>query len=168
MTLFVKKYQSKNRKNNSFGKTYARTTMIGTIGIEEMADLLSEMCTVTRHDIVAVLSALGPTMSRQLQQSKRVQLPYLGTFKLGVTTKGEENEEDFDVKHNVKNVHVNFHPETTTNAQGKWVNSLTRGVIVGELPKNLKEVTANSGNSGTGGNSGDNQTSPDQPDVERP
>ena len=164
MTLFVKKYQSKNRKNNSFGKTYARTTMIGTIGIEEMADLLSEMCTVTRHDIIAVLSALGPTMSRQLQQSKRVELPYLGTFKLGVTTKGEENEDDFDVRFNVKGVHVNFHPETTTNAQGKWENHLTRGVTVGELPKNLKEVVANGSNSGSNSGQGSN----DDPDIERP
>jgi len=167
MTLFVKKYQSKNRKNNSYGKTYARAMMIGTIGIEEMADLLSEMCTVTRHDIIAVLSALGPTMSRQLQQSKRVELPYLGTFKLGVTTKGEENEDDFDVRFNVKGVHVNFHPETTTNAQGKWENHLTRGVTVGELPKNLKEVVANGSNSGSNsGNSG--QGSNDDPDIERP
>ena len=125
MTVFAKKYQNKNKKSRAYGKTYARAVMVGTVGIEELAEAMSESCTVTRSDIVAVLSALGPAMRRMLQKSLRVQLPYLGTFKLGLTTIGEEDAEDFDMQHNVKGVHVLFHPETKVNTRGQWENDLT-------------------------------------------
>jgi predicted histone-like DNA-binding protein len=165
MTVFVKKYQNTNRKSKAFGKTYARTVMIGTVGINELSAEISETCTVTRHDIIAVLSALGPAMSRMLQSSVRVKLPYLGTFKLGVNTEGEENEEDFNVMHNVKGIHVLFHPETQVNAQGNWENELTRGSKIAELPKDYKVKPA-SGDTGDdeGGNAGGDNT-PSQEDA---
>jgi len=141
MSLFIKKYVNNNPKQEkAYQKTYARTVMIDTVGIEQLAEEMSETCTVTRHDIVAVLSALGPSMARVLQQSMKVQLPYLGTFKLGVKTIGETDADNFDVKKNIKGVHVVFHPETRVNAKGLWENGLTRGVRVAELPKNLRDV----------------------------
>ena len=170
MTVFAKKYQNKNKKSRAYGKTYARAVMVGTVGIEELAEAMSESCTVTRSDIVAVLSALGPAMRRMLQKSLRVQLPYLGTFKLGLTTIGEEDAEDFDMQHNVKGVHVLFHPETKVNTRGQWENDLTRGTVVGELPKNLQNVAAaasdgddEGGEGGNGGNSGQEEAGEDRP-----
>jgi len=159
MSLFIKKYQNKNQQSKAYLKTYGRAVMIDTVGVDKLADVISENCTVTRHDIVAVLSALGPAMANVLQQSMRVQLPYLGTFKLGVSTIGEQNADDFDVRKNVKGVHVIFHPETKTNAQGKWENHLTRGAKVAELPKNLREVIE----AGTGDGDDEGEAGEDRP-----
>ena len=125
--------------------------MVDTIDINKMAEMISEACTVTRHDILAVLSAFGPVMSRSLQQSMKVYLKDLGTFKLGVRTIGEQDADDFDARKNVKSVHVLFHPETVVNANGKWENQLTRGTRVAELPKNLREVADNDDSSDTPG-----------------
>ena len=140
MALCIKKYQSTNTHSKAYGRTYGRAVMIGTAGIEEVAAQIQESCTLTRHDIVAVLSALGPVMSRIMQNSKRVQLPFLGTFKLGVYTIGEEKAEDFSTHKNIKGVHVLFHPETRVNTQGLWENELTHGTQVMELPKNMRPV----------------------------
>ena len=169
MTVFAKKYQNKNKKSRAYGKTYARAVMVGTVGIEELAEAMSESCTVTRSDIVAVLSALGPAMRRMLQKSLRVQLPYLGTFKLGLTTIGEEDAEDFDMQHNVKGVHVLFHPETKVNTRGQWENDLTRGTVVGELPKNFQAAqAANSGSEGGEEGGGNNNSGQEEAGEDRP
>ena len=169
MTVFAKKYQNKNKKSRAYGKTYARAVMVGTVGIEELAEAMSESCTVTRSDIVAVLSALGPAMRRMLQKSLRVQLPYLGTFKLGLTTIGEEEAEDFDMQHNVKGVHVLFHPETKVNTRGQWENDLTRGTVVGELPKNFQAAqAANSGSEGGEEGGGNNNSGQEEAGEDRP
>ncbi len=165
MSLFIKKYQNQNKQSKAYGKTYGRAVMIDTVDVDKLAEMISEACTVTKHDILAVLSALGPAMSRSLQQSMRVYLNGLGTFKLGVTTIGEQDADDFDVRKNVKGVHVLFHPETTTNAQGKWENKLTRGAKVAELPKNLRELIENDN---IGGDSGDDNSGDDTPGEDRP
>ncbi len=159
MTLFIKKYQSTNKHSKTFGRTYGRAAMIGTAGIDEISTQIQESCTLTRHDIIAVLSALGPVMSRIMQNSQRVSLPFIGTFKLGVSTIGEEKAEDFDTKTNIKGVHVLFHPETRVNTKGLWEDALTHGTKVAELPKNLKEIV----NPDEGGSGSDEDSEEDRP-----
>ena len=168
MKLFIKKYQNNNEKSNAFGKTYGRTVMLGTTELEELATEIQESCTATRADILAVLSALGPAIKRKLQSSMRVMIPYLGTFKLGVKTKGEVLEEDFDVRKNVLGVHVVFQPETKVE-NGHRVKELTRGVRLAELPKNLMALADSEDedeNTGNTGNTGDNNGGGDDTPVE--
>ena len=163
MSLLIKKYKNNNQMSKAYGKTFGRATMIGTTSTEQLATMISETCTVTRHDIIAVLSALGPVMSRQMQNSFRVKLDYLGTFKLGVNSTGELDEEDYDVKKNVRGVHVIFHPETTVNVKGRWENALTRGVKVAELPKNLLNLAEINSDDEPGGGGGQSDEGEDRP-----
>ncbi|MBR4897800.1 MAG: DNA-binding protein, partial [Prevotella sp.] len=87
-------------------------------------------CTVKRADVLAVLSELGPTMKDLLQESRRVVLPYLGAFKLGIKTKGESDPDKFSVIGNIKNAHVIFQPEFETEIVGgsrRRVYAMTAG-----------------------------------------
>ena len=171
--LFIKKYVNNNDKSSAFGKTYGRAVMLGTCDIEELASEIQASCTATRADILAVLSALGQAISNKLQSSQRVRIPYLGTFKLGVTTKGEVNAADFSVQKNVLAVRVLFKPETKIE-NGHRVSEMTRGARVAELPKNISGIatddtdTSTDGtNTGTGG-TGTGGTSQDDPIENRP
>ena len=144
MALYIKKYQSKRRNSTSYGKWYGRPVMLGTATIDELATEIEEKCTVTHSDILAVLAALGVSIKHKLQESKRVRIDFLGTFKLGVNSSGVIKESDYDVKSNIKDVHVVFQPETTVE-NGHRVKELTRGARVAELAKMLKPATATNG-----------------------
>jgi predicted histone-like DNA-binding protein len=103
-------------------------------------------CTVKAADIKAVLTELAETMRIQLQESKRVVLDGIGSFKLGMSCIGADKAENFNVANNVKEVYVNYTPESTKErigidpatgkAKSTFVKDFTRGVIVQEAPKN--------------------------------
>ena len=160
MKLMYRKYQDNSSNEAKNGKWYARTVINETVEIEQLATKMQDNCTVKRADILAVLSELGPTMRDLLQDSKRVRIPYLGAFKLGISTIGAESEEKFTAK-NVKNVHVVFQPATHTLADGSRVKDFVAECRVMEVPKSSTATTAadsttgGSGTSGTGGNSDD-------------
>ena len=133
--LFYRKYQNNNPQNSGYGKWYGRVVITETVDIEYLATKMQDNCTVKRADILAVLSELGPTMSDLLKDSKRVRIPYLGCFKLGIKTTGEEDPEKFNARTNVDNVHVIFQPETKATEAGKMVKVLVEGVSMSEKKK---------------------------------
>lgn len=142
------KYQNKNKKMvNAYQKWYGRVVTGETVGIEEMAEKMQDNCTLKRADILAVLSELGPTMRDLLQDSKRVVLPYLGSFKLGISTVGAESENEFTVK-NIKAVRVLFQPTTRVTATGRRAKDLTDDCRLEEY-KNIEQSEGTSGNSGS-------------------
>lgn len=179
-TLFYRKYQNNNKKSKAYGKYYGRTVATQTVGIEDLANQMQDNCTVKRADILAVLSELGPTMKQYMQDSKRVRIPYLGCFKLGISTTGDSDPDKFSMRSNLKNVHVIFQPETRTlDATGHRVAALTEGCNLVELSDyqsatNHQGDAADSTSDGTddGENNGDNtgddnseggQTAPERP-----
>ena len=162
--LFIKKYINNNDQSEAYGKTYGRVCYIGTTAIDDLCQKIEEKCTVHTADIHAVLVALKNVVKEELHESKRVQLPGLGTFKLGVSTKGEEKPEDFNMTDNILSVRVLFQPETTVE-NGHRVKWLTQGARCRELPKYEGLEPSDGGTSGgssggssgggNGGNSGD-------------
>lgn len=132
--LFYRKYKNNNSQSKGFGKWYGRAVITETVDIESIATKMQDNCTVKRADILAVLSELGPVITDMVKDSKRVRIPYLGCFKLGITTTGEEDPEKFSVRNNVVNVHVIFQPETKAGEIGKRIKAMVEGVVVTELP----------------------------------
>jgi len=149
MMLNYRTYQNKNSENNGYGKWYARAVIRESIGIEEIATKMQDNCTVKRADILAVLSELGPTMRDLLQDSKRVVIPYMGAFKLGLKTEGTDTEDEFTAK-NVKGVKVLFQPTTRVLANGRRIQELTENCRVVEYQTEFGK-TAQSGNGNNGG-----------------
>lgn len=145
MSVYVKKYQNKNEKMpKAFNKWYGRAVILDEVQIEELSNEIQENCTVKRSDILAVLSELGPAIKKAVQKSMKVRIPYLGSFRLAVSTTGAENAEEFDLKTNLKRVKVLFYPETKMD-NGHSVKELIRGVKVAELPKNLATLDDENG-----------------------
>lgn len=152
--LFYRKYKNTSMQSKGYGKWYGRAVITETIGIEAIANKMQDNCTVKRADILAVLSELGPTMTELLQNSKRVHIPYLGYFKLGLKSKGEADPEKFSVRSNIENVHVLFQPETKRSENGKRVKVMLEGITITELPKSK---TSDDGDDDNGGNNNGNQ-----------
>ncbi len=140
MAVLYRLYQNTNKKSTALNKWYAKAVMTNVVDINQLADIMQRNCTVKRADIVAVLSELVETMRDQLQESHRVKLDGLGSFKLGLESKGADNAYDYDVRKHLKGVHVVFTPEVKTDSSGRRTKTFLEGVTVAELPKNAVDT----------------------------
>ena len=138
MSVFYRLYQNNNKQSSGYNKWYARAVMTETMTTRQLAEIMQENCTVKRSDIEAVLREIVPTMTRAMQDSKRVKIEGLGTFKIGLKTKGAASAKAFNVKENVTGMHVNFLPETYKDKKtNRRITDLLNRCTVAELPQNL-------------------------------
>ena len=103
------KYNVIARKNpiNKSVKFHAKLTSPNVIRFQQLATSISEKCTVTIHDVKAVLSALEQEIVNNLRNGATVRLGDLGTFHATLSTTGVTNREDFTAK-NINRVNVRF------------------------------------------------------------
>ena len=84
------------RDRESEPKFYGNVKSSGDINIREMAERIQQSCTVTKADVYAVLVALEDVISESIQKGEIVRLMDIGTFRVGISTKGALKEEDFN------------------------------------------------------------------------
>lgn len=107
-----KMYQDNRKNSKKKGYWYARVCNQGIADIKYLAGRISNTCTVTESDILAVISALVTEMGYALKDGKRVVLSGLGSFKAGFRSKGVEKLKDFNPVAHIYNPHINFLPQT--------------------------------------------------------
>lgn len=91
-------------------KYYGQVQASGDVNLREMATRIQASCTVTKADVFAVLIALEDVITEALSGGEIVRLGDLGTFQIGISTKGAESEEDFDSSAHIKKARINFRP----------------------------------------------------------
>lgn len=152
MAFYKKAY---NKKTEVY---YPRAITIGTaINTDQIAEALADRSTVTKTDVKAVLTEMADVMSQYMAQGKSVKLEGLGSFRLGLNTKGVKNEEDFDFQTQLQRVKVNFTPETTYPAS---TGAATRSMVSNSLEwieydKALTTADSSEGGTSSGGGSED-------------
>ena len=68
--------------NQKFGVWYPSAVVMGQpVPVKKVAKRLSQMCTVTYADVMAVLGELPGVMADYMSQGKSVRLDGLGTFR---------------------------------------------------------------------------------------
>ncbi len=152
--IYYRLYKNNNEKSDNFGKIYGKATISGYISTEQLAEMITDRCTVTDTDTLAVLHALAKVMKKELQDGKRIKLDYLGAFKVGISTKPADDEKSFNVSENLKGIHIIFQPESqkASPTSNKRVKTLLAGAQVTELPtdvsdrKKTEEATTGNGN----------------------
>ena len=136
------KYQNLNEKSDQFGKWYGRTHMLGTVGINELAQQIQNRCTVRESDILAVLSELSDAIAGFLATGYQVRIPGLGIFHITITTKPAESKEKF-TDDNIEKLNIKFRPERPqTQMDNKTATVLKyckRPVYVDYTPKSKKK-----------------------------
>ena len=84
---------------------YAQAQASGDVTVREMSERIQRTCTVTRADVAAVLTALEEALSA----GEIVRLADLGTFQIGVSGKGADSEDKYDVSM-INKARINFRP----------------------------------------------------------
>ena len=131
--MFYKLYQNL-RKGAMFGKWYAHAANIGTVNIDKLAERISAKCTVTKPDIVAVITALLTEISDSLQAGMKVVLDGFGMFKLGLASKPADSAKAWSVNTHVKGLRVLFSPlKRFDHSSHKFLNSFTQGCAIQSL-----------------------------------
>ena len=99
------------RDRESEAKFYGNVKSSGDINIREMAERIQGSCTVTKADVYAVLVALEDVIAESIQKGEIVRLMDIGTFRVGISTKGALTEEEFN-EALIKKAHIIFRPGT--------------------------------------------------------
>ena len=97
------------RDKDATPKYYGHVQASGDISLREMAERIQQTCTVHKSDVFAVLVALEDTITDALKGGEIVRLGDLGTFQIGISSKGSLNEEDYD-ESLIKQARINFRP----------------------------------------------------------
>ena len=99
------------RDKEAAPKYYGQVQASGDISIREMAERIQSNCTVTKADVYAVLVALEDVIIDALKSGEIVRLGDLGSFQIGISSKGAETEKDYSDSL-IKKARINFRPGT--------------------------------------------------------
>lgn len=89
-------------------KYYARLVPVNPVKLQSLAEPISEACTVTVHDVKAVLSALETQIVRELRNGNSVRLGDLGSFRPTISSKGANSVDEFTTGH-IQRVNIRFY-----------------------------------------------------------
>ena len=132
MAVKYKLYQNTKEESPTFGKWYGRATHDSSVDIKQISRDIEEKCTLTESDVRAVIIELIKQMKKHLCAGEKVVLEDFGTFKVGIRTSPAESAKEFSAATNVKGLHVNFLPATTTGANKKRIITMIEGCQVRE------------------------------------
>ena len=90
-------------------KFYGHVQARGDVTLREMSERIQQTCTVHKSDVFAVLVALEDVITDALRGGEIVRLGDLGTFQIGISSKGSLTEEDYD-ESLIKKARINFRP----------------------------------------------------------
>lgn len=109
------------------GQYYGRAVHPSTVNLDTIASRIQRSCSMTKGDVLAVLTEMVTVMNDELQNSNKVKLDGFGTFYVGIRTKGAESEEKFTANENIKAFTINFLAEGHKQ-NGKMVRTFTEGI----------------------------------------
>lgn len=146
MALMFKLYKimrkfNDGRTDTANGKWFGRAVSLGTVDTADLAEVIQRNCSMKKSDVQAVLTELVEVMTDKLQESYSVKINGLGTFKVGLSTKGANTPAEFSVAKNVRGTHILFTPSYTVDlSTGRRTQALLNGIKVAETPKNAVDV----------------------------
>ncbi|WP_159949033.1 HU family DNA-binding protein [Polaribacter septentrionalilitoris] len=90
-------------------KYYAAVKTNGSVDFETLAEQISDQCTVTETDCLAVLNVLEQNIVRELGQGRIVRLGKLGNFQVSLSSEGVTTEAEVSAA-NITNSRIIFRP----------------------------------------------------------
>ena len=81
----------------------------GDVTLREMSERIQQSCTVHKSDVYAVLVALEDVFIDALKNGEIVRLGDLGTFQVGISSKGAATEDDYS-EDLITKTRINFRP----------------------------------------------------------
>ena len=144
MAIHYRKVQEQRQGLTTSGKWYGRAVIVDTVGTKDLASEISHATTVTYSDVVAVLAEMAVVLKNHLQNSQKVVLDGIGSFRVGIRTVPANTSAEFD-SNKISGYRIIYSPERHFNATGAneqgnrtgfYVKDLLEGITAKETPKN--------------------------------
>lgn len=107
-------------------KAYATAQINGELSLKQLSKRVSSQTTVSRADVVAVLTATVDNLLEALCEGKQVDFGELGKFRLQLTSEGAATAEEFTAN-NITGVNIQFVP-------GEELKDLFAGITFNLVP----------------------------------
>jgi predicted histone-like DNA-binding protein len=134
-------------------KAYATSQINGELTLKQLSKRVSSQTTVSRADVVAVLTATVDNLLEALTEGKQVDFGELGKFRLQIASIGTEKLTDFTTAHitgvNIQYVPgedlktifgtLEFQPVASRAAQAAALRAEKEGKTVADLLKSKNE-----------------------------
>jgi predicted histone-like DNA-binding protein len=133
-------YFVQERKSPKTGtvKYYATAGRVTPLKLATIAEAISKECTVTVHDVKAVLSALEEKMINAFQNGQSVRFGDLGSFRVTLHSEGQDEKSKVSADA-IKSVHVCFRKSA---AMSNALEVKNPNVNFRLIAKNTGKVTA--------------------------
>ena len=142
-----------NRKNSpTRGMIYGRAVVNRVVHTSAIAKKITERCTVTEPDILAVINALMTEISANISEGNKVVLDNFGSFKLGIRTSPAVSAKKFTPA-NIKAMYIIYSPYSVMD-QGKRVKPMLSGIKMEEMTEYNGIEDKENGGGTSGGTSG--------------
>lgn len=142
-----------NRKNSpTMGMIYGRAVVNRVVHTSAIAKKITERCTVTEPDILAVINALMTEISANISEGNKVVLDNFGSFKLGIRTSPAISAKKF-TQANIKAMYIIYSPYSVMD-QGKRVKPMLSGIKMEEMTEYNGIEDKENGGGTSGGTSG--------------
>lgn len=142
-----------NRKNSpTRGMIYGRAVVNRVVHTSAIAKKITERCTVTEPDILAVINALMTEISANISEGNKVVLDNFGSFKLGIRTSPAVSAKKF-TSANIKAMYIIYSPYSVMD-QGKRVKPMLSGIKMEEMTEYNGIEDEENGGGTSGGTSG--------------
>ena len=142
-----------NRKNSpTRGMIYGRAVVNRVVHTSAIAKKITERCTVTEPDILAVINALMTEISANISEGNKVVLDNFGSFKLGIRTSPAVSAKKF-TQANIKAMYIIYSPYSVMD-QGKRVKPMLSGIKMEEMTEYNGIEDKENGGGTPGGTSG--------------
>lgn len=93
--------------SNDEEKYYAQQRIKGYITLDQLSTAIAQECTVTEHDVKAILSSLQQHIIQNLQNNRSVRLGDLGSFHIKTNCYAVDDESELSTS-NLKGLRVHF------------------------------------------------------------
>lgn len=116
-------YTVKAKKNpiDATVKFYPQIGLVKAVDMRDVAQEVSQMCTVTLPDVVGVFSAMQEEVETILKRGRTVRFKFLGSFRPTIVSKPAAKAENVGVNL-IKRVRVRFTPGSYLRRQMKKNN----------------------------------------------
>lgn len=142
-----------NRKNSpTRGMIYGRAVVNRVVHTSAIAKKITERCTVTEPDILAVINAIMTEISANISEGNKVVLDNFGSFKLGIRTSPAVSAKKF-TQANIKAMYIIYSPYSVMD-QGKRVKPMLSGIKMEEMTEYNGIEDKENGGGTSGGTSG--------------
>ena len=136
MSIRIKLRKNEIKSNRNYGQYFAETVSMGTVGVEQMAEEISQNCTLKSSDVQGALIALQEVMASHLQNGEKVVLPGIGSFSLAAESSGVEDPDRFNQKRHILGIKCRFRPsgKRQRGKNGPITHDLVGGAKVDWVP----------------------------------